>query len=110
MSGSPTRRSGSTRLACSKVIPFDRLVVGPARDAELDDALVPLEGTLAKLNIVRRTPAAQNARARRTRGWKRPDLEEGLVFIEWMDARRRHACRRHRSMPRKAFRSVGLRV
>src|SRR5438093_8486043 len=108
MSGSPTMRTGSFKLAWSKVIPFEKLVVGLSSDAGLNAVAFALR-VPAKLNIVRKAPTEQRAKASKTRGLKRPDLEVELVFIGWMEARRIHACRRHRSMPRQAFRSVGLR-
>src|SRR5260370_27717119 len=89
MSGSPTIRMGSFQFAWSNVIPFDRLVVGPPNDGALDTFVLalerpfpPLEGIPAKLYIARRTPTEQRAKATKTRGFKRPDLDVGFFFIE----------------------------
>ena len=71
------------------MIPFDRLVVGPAKDGALDTFVLaperpfaPLEGIPAKLYIARKTPTEQRAKASNTRGLKRPDLEVGFFFIK----------------------------
>ena len=66
------------------MIPFDRLVVGPARDGALalERPFASLEGIPAKLYIARRTPTEQRPKASKTRGLKRPDLEVGFFFIE----------------------------
>jgi hypothetical protein len=80
---------GSFQVAWSNVIPFDRLVVGPAKEAALDTFVLaleppfaPLEGIPARLYIARRTPTEERAKASKTRGLKRPDLEVGFFFIE----------------------------
>src|SRR5579864_125871 len=55
MSGSPTNRKGSVRLACSNVIPFDRLVVGPAGVMLSADFAVVLPCRLSGLPAIART-------------------------------------------------------
>jgi hypothetical protein len=64
---------GSFQVAWSNVIPFEKLVVGLARDAGLDAVTFAL-GIPAKLYIARRRPTEQRAKASKTRGLKRPDL------------------------------------
>ena len=88
MSGSPRMTTGSFRVAWSNVIPFDKLVVGPAIDAGIngitafafeepaslpDEPVLPLDGTVAKLSIARRTPTEQRVKAIKTRELKRAD-------------------------------------
>ena len=72
------------------MIPFERLVVGPATDARLDiitfalaleRAFVPLEGIPAKLNIPSRTPTEQRAKASKIRGLKIADWELDFFFM-----------------------------
>src|SRR2546422_2181249 len=80
MSGSPTMRTGSFKLAWSKVIPFEKLVVGLSSDTGLNAVAFAL-GFPAKLNIARRTPTEPRANANKLRGLKRPDLEVGFFFM-----------------------------
>src|SRR2546428_13807837 len=75
MSGSLIIRTGSFRMAWSNVIPFDRLVVGPKGAAGAGAV------TAVKLNIPRRTPTEQRAKASKTRGLKIADWELDFFFM-----------------------------
>jgi hypothetical protein len=79
------------------VIPFERLVLGPERDADdncgaafplepplplIEEPATSFEGIFAKLNIARNRPNPQNTSAHKPRKLNRPERPvEGFVLI-----------------------------
>ena len=73
-------RTGSFKLAWSKVIPLEKLVVGLSSDTGLNAVVFALR-VPAKLNIVRKAPTEQKAKASKTRGLKIADWELDFFFM-----------------------------